>query len=327
MSQRARALVLVALAGAALAAIAVGGAVMQGRGYETQGEAHAQMEPPALELDVFAGGRAADAIRAGERAYERGDAAEASARFETALRVDPGSIEAAVGAAIAAWPDGTTDRLRELVERHPGSGVARLHLGFALAAEGEVDDARAAWREIERVDPDSPAALEAENLLHPEMPRGRPFFIPTAPSDPALDRLPVEARLAELRRRTRLGSGSRRAAAWIAYGAALQRVGRPVSARVAFDRALALAPASAEAATAAAVARFDKDDPSLAFSRLGPLVRTHGRSPVVRFHLGYLLLWLGQMDEAKRQLRLAREAGPRTARGKDAKRLLDSLER
>ena len=323
MAPRARVLGIVALAAAALAAVAVGGAVIQGRGHEPQGEAHRPNEPPALELSVFGSGTAAQALRAGERAYEEGDAAEALARFESAARVRPGSVEAAVGAAIASWPDGTTERLRELAEEHPESGVVRLHLGLALAAEGDEAAARRAWREAERVEPDSPAALQAESLLHPEMPRGRPYFITSAGADPRLDGSSVRERLATLRARTRSGGAD----AWIAYGAALQRAGRPVSARIAFDRAVALAPRSVAARTAAAVARFDKDDPSAAFGRLGPLARSNGRSPVLRFHLGYVLLWLRQVEEAKRQLALAAEAGRRTVHGREAERLLTRLER
>ena len=322
---RARVIALVTLAALALAAIAVGGAVIQGRAFENDeaGEAHRPAEPPPLQLAVYESGALAEDLRAGERAYETGDAREAADRFDAALRRDPESVEAAVGAAIAAWPDGTTESLRELVETHPESGVARLHLGLAVFAEGDAEGARAAWRIAERVDPDSPAALEAESLLHPDMPRGRPFFVPSRASDVRADRLDVEERLERLRARARADGTD----AWIAYGAALQRVGRPLSARLAFDRAVAEDPTSVEARTAAAVARFDKDDPARAFSRLGPLSREHGRSPVVRFHLGYVLLWLGQVEEAKRQLGLAVSAGPRTTHGRDARRLLARLEK
>jgi Flp pilus assembly protein TadD len=152
------------------------------------------------------------------------------------------------------------------------------------------------------------------------MPPGRPFFLPTR-SAPQLDRLSPARQLRALAARTEEGA----AADWILYGTALQRAGRPVSARAAFDRALALAPASVEAEAAAAVARFDKDDPSQAFSRLGPLASSHPRSPVVRFHLGLLLLWLRNVEPARRQLRLAREAGAGTPHGEAAASLLRRL--
>ena len=54
------------------------------------------------------------------------------------------------------------------------------------------------------------------------------------------------------------------------YGAALLRLGRTVSAEREFAAAAALAPHDADAQVAAAVGRFDKANPSLAFSRLGP---------------------------------------------------------
>ena len=46
---------------------------------------------------------------------------------------------------------------------------------------------------------------------------------------------------------------------------------------------------------AAAVALFDKANPSLTFSRLGPLAQRYPKSQSVRFHLGLCLLWLGSV--------------------------------
>jgi hypothetical protein len=45
----------------------------------------------------------------------------------------------------------------------------------------------------------------------------------------------------------------------------------------------------------------------------------------VRFHLGLLLLWIGDLEDARRQLRLARDAGPETALGREAARFLRRL--
>ena len=319
MGSRARVLALVLLAAAGAAALAVGGALLQSGRAEKAAASAKTAPPPALQLNVFGGGREARALRAGERAYEKGDERKALARFRSVLREHPSSLEAAVGAAVASWPKGTIAALERLVAEHPASGVARLHLGLALLARGEVEAARKEWREAERRDGDSPSALEAENLLHPRMPRGRPYFIARA-LPPRLARLPLDEQLATLRRRAARGG----AAAWIQYGAELQRLGRPLSARVAFDRAVALAPGAVSARTAAAVSRFEKDDPAAAFSRLGPLAREHPRSAVVRFHLGYLLLWLGDLDEAERQLRLA-AAGGAGVYGRTARRLLAEL--
>jgi len=250
--------VVAAVAGAA-AAIAVGAAILQGRADHDPGE------PPPLELNA-----ASPALRAAEAAFERGDRRGARARFEALLERDPSSLEAAVGLAVASWPDGTVERLRDLSEEHAGSGLVRLHLGLALFAQGEREEAEREWTEAERRDPDTPAALRAEDLLHPEMAPGRPFFYP------ASDRLDE--------------------------GVALQRAGRPVSALRAFERALAAEPGSLEAQVAVAVALFDKDEPAQAFSRLGPLAGEHPEAEIVRYHLGLVLLWIRALDEAEEQL-------------------------
>ena len=77
--------------------------------------------------------------------------------------------------------------------------------------------------------------------------------------------------------------------------------------------------------TAAAVSRFDKDEPAIAFSRLGPLTRRFPRAQTVRFHLGLLLVWIGDAEGAKRQLQQVRALGSETRLGREAKRFLDRL--
>jgi tetratricopeptide (TPR) repeat protein len=275
VNPRVRARLLVAVIAGVAAAIAVGAAVIQGRADHDPGEA------PPLELNA-----ASAALRAAEATFERGDHRVAGEQFEAFLASNPGSVEAAVGAAIAAWPDGTIERLRELAEEHPASGVVRLHLGLALFSAGKRDEAVQEWREAERRDPDTPAAIRAEDLLHPNMAPGRPYFYP------ASDRL--------------------------ADGVALQRAGRPVSALRAFERALAAEPDSLEAQVAVAVARFDKDEPARAFSRLGPLAGEHPEAEIVRYHLGLLLLWIRALDEAEEQLSRASQGdGSYAGRARD----------
>jgi tetratricopeptide (TPR) repeat protein len=106
----------------------------------------------------------------------------------------------------------------------------------------------------------------------------------------------------------------------------LQRLGRPLSAQAAFQRAVRLDPGSVEAQAALAVSRFDKDAPAEAFSRLGPLARDHPRSSVVRFHLGLLLLWIREVEEAREQLRLAVENDRGGFYGLQARDLLSRLQ-
>jgi tetratricopeptide (TPR) repeat protein len=312
----------VGAAAVSAAAIAVGVA-WTGRGDEevaTAGEPRAGAPPLALDILVESADEAA-ALQEAARLYAAGEREAALAAFEEVLADDPGSLYAQVGAAFARWPDGSLSALSQLEALHPANALVRLHLGLALFWEGHDSEARAAWENAEEVEPDSPAAIRAESLLHPEMPAGRPFFVPGegAPQD-VEGLLPLE-QLAELERRAEAGG----ATDWILYGSALQRAGRPLSAQRAFDRAVELEPGNLEAQTAAAVVRFDKDDPSQAFSRLGPLSAENDAAPVVQFHLGLLLLWLRQLEEATERLETARDEGRGTVWGQEAARLLDRL--
>ena len=113
----------------------------------------------------------------------------------------------------------------------------------------------------------------------------------------------------------------------ILYGVALQRLGRQRSAVRQFDAAAKEEPGNVEAQVAAAVGRFDKARPAEAFSRLGPLTRRFPRSATVRFHLGVLLLWAGEVKEAKTQLVRATRVEPGSRLAREAQRYLDELEK
>ncbi len=202
-----------------------------------------------------------------------------------------------------------------------------LHLGFARFWVGRDNEALQAWRDAARVDPDSPSAGRADDVLHPNFPRGRPHFVPTFGAPPSLTGLSAPRQVATLARRAR----SRDVQAKLLYGLALQRLGHRLSAQRQYDAAVRLEPRNPEARVAAAVVRFDKARPSVAFSQLGPLTRRFPRAQSVRFHLGLMLLWLarvqpGSVEQGKTQLRRARALGPTTVLGREAKRLLDSLE-
>jgi predicted Zn-dependent protease len=115
------------------------------------------------------------------------------------------------------------------------------------------------------------------------------------------------------------------ARAKILYGVALQRLNRPRSAERQFAAAAREAPNDPEARVAAAVGRFDKANPSAAFSRLGPLVRVFPHAQTVRFHLGLLLLWIGQVKQARNELQLARSEDPKSTLGEQASAYLSVL--
>ncbi|HYX77287.1 MAG TPA: tetratricopeptide repeat protein [Gaiellaceae bacterium] len=274
---------------------------------------------PALVLDLgLRSDPEAVALRRANRLYSVGRR-RAAARIFVRYR----SVDAQVGAAVAAWPNNTLPRLDELATRHPSSGVVLLHLGLAQVASGNAKGAEAAWRKALARDPDSEAAVEAESLLHPRFAPGRPPFVPSFGVPAAVARLSPARQLAALERAAR----SRSVEAKLLYGSALQRLGRPVSAEEQFAVAARLAPGNPEARTAAAVGLFSKARPALAFSRLGPLAARFPRSQSVRFHLGELLLWIGQLDKARQELQLARSEGRTTPLGRTAAEFLAKLPR
>ena len=85
-------------------------------------------------------------------------------------------------------------------------------------------------------------------------------------------------------------------------------------------------PDDAEAQVAAAVGLFTKGRPAVAFSRLGPLSARFPHSQSVRFHLGELLIWIGQLQKARQELRLAQGEGKSTVLGKTSHVFLDQLQ-
>jgi tetratricopeptide (TPR) repeat protein len=318
---RLRTYVLVALAAAGTAALVVGLVAF------TRTSPRAAAEPstttpgraPALVLDLgLRTDPEAVALRRANRLYSAGRRRAAGRIFARYK-----SVDAEVGAAVSAWPDGTLARLDELATQHPSSGVVLLHLGLAQVAYRKASAAEAAWRKVLERDPDSEAAVQAESLLHPRFAPGRPPFVPSSGLPAEVAGLSPARQLAAVERAAR----GKDAKAKLLYGSVLQRLGRPVSAERQFAAAARLAPGDAEAQTAAAVGLFSKAKPELAFSRLGPLAPRFPRSQTVRFHLGELLLWIGQLDKARQELRLARREGPSTPLGRTAAEFLAKLPR
>jgi len=321
VSPRFRVSILVALAAAAAAGVTVGATLLSSSGEEAAAPRRAGgglrpgAPPLVLDLGVRTDAEAAD-LRRAAALFDRGRRLQAGRVFAR----HP-SLEAKVGAALAAWPSGR-GRLRVLALEHPRSALVQLHLGLALFWEGRLAAARAAWRRARQLEPDTAYAVRAADLLHPDMAPGLPPFVPSFRPPPQLERLAPPDQLAFLRAVARRGGVREK----LLYGVALQRLDQPLSAAREFEAAAALAPRDPEARVAAAVGRFDKDAPERAFGRLGLLVRTFPGVPTVHFHLGLLLLWLGRVGDAKRELRLARAEGPRTPLGREAERFLARLE-
>ena len=307
-----------AVAAAAVAAVAAAVVSSSGDSATTTTPAPEPREgrpPLSFALGFRTDAEAQDLARAAA-AYQRGDSKAAVALF---ARHD--SLEAKVGSALATWPDGSLDRLEQLAKLYPGIAVVQLHLGLARLWANE-GDAVAAWRSTIEAEPDTPYAIVAGNLLHPQLPRGLPAFIPSFAASPEITRLPPAQQLAALRRAAERGGVRER----LLYGVGLQRVGRPVSASQVFGQAARRAPSDVEALVADAVGRFDKEAPERAFGRLGPLTRTYPNEPSVRFHLGVLLLWTGRIEPAKRQFRLAARSQPGSPLAREAARYLATIE-
>jgi len=319
VSSRARVFSVVALAAVAASGVVVIG-VLATRNNVPSVEPRRGSPPLALDLGLRTDPEARALLQAGTL-YNRGgkdnrDRAEAIfSRYR--------SVEAEVGATLAAWPSGTVAHLQTLAAEHPQSSLVALHLGLALYWSRRSQEAETAWRAAEKLQPDSLYAVRASDLLHPRFPLpGLPTFVPSFAPPPRVRVLTPARQVAALEQGARSGG----AHAKILYGVALQRLDRPRSAERQFAAAAGAAPNDPEARAAAAVGLFDKDNPSLAFSRLGPLVRVFPHAQTVRFHLGLMLLWIADLDRARNELRQARAEGPQTPLGRVAFRYLQVLQ-
>ena len=179
VSARARTALIVA-ALAALAAVVVAGAAVlsadeRDSGAETAVEPQPRegFPPFVLSLGVRDDAEARELRRAAEL-YEAGRRGEARRIFG---RYD--SLEAKLGAAFAAWPE-SEDRIEQLGALYPRSALVQLHVGLARFWAG-TGGAVSAWREARDVEPDTPYAVRADDLIHPDFAPGLPTFVPSFP--------------------------------------------------------------------------------------------------------------------------------------------------
>jgi tetratricopeptide (TPR) repeat protein len=257
----------------------------------------------APELDIDLGVRTdpeAVALRHALKLYAQDHRTAAGAIFARYR-----SLDAQICASLADWPGGF-NRLAELQQANPGSSLAQLELGLAFFWQGRLAQAESAWRGARKAQPDTSYAVRAEDLLYPSDFPGLPPFSPSFALPPHLAGLSSPQYFAAIKTEAKDGGEQ----AKLLYGAALQKLGRPVSAEKQFEAALALAPNDVDARVAVAVGAFDKAKPAVAFSRLGPLVRVYPKAVTVRFHLGLMLLWIGQAKAAKAQLQKVVASGP-----------------
>jgi len=204
---------------------------------------------------------------------------------------------AAVRDALRVWPHGTLARFQLLVRDHPKDPVVQFNYGTALLCVGCLADAEAALRVAKSTGRDTWYEIDADKLLHPQFFQGDgyPLFEPTG-SDPLL-----------------------------VQGVVAQRSGHQHTAERLYAKAARLHPNDPDAQVAAAVGRFDEDKLSLSFSKLGPLVKRFPQAQTVRYHLGLLLAWTGQRDQAVVEFRHAVALGPSTRLGKESAVFLKGL--
>ncbi len=288
MTPKARVVTIVALAGAVAVGATVGGTILQTRGESTGTKA--RKGAPPLELPQS--GPLAQAVKL----YDAGRRSEAGVIFDRYH-----SLSAGIGSAFARWPHGSLDAMKKLVASHPSSALAELHLGLAYYWAGRDNDAAAAWQQAAKVDPDTPYAISALDLLHPNVAPNVPPIVVDAATVP------------------------RAARAKLIEGLTLWNREHSVSARRALHEAVALAPHDPAVLTAAAVSLFSPAHPLAPFPHLGPLTGTYPKAAVVRLHLGELLLWTKQVNKGKAQLRLAAAVEPGSVYAATANEILRAL--
>ncbi|HEY8843586.1 MAG TPA: hypothetical protein VIM23_06750 [Gaiellaceae bacterium] len=315
MSPRGRVFFLVTLAAVVASGVVVLGVLATRSHVAAAPKPRAGRPPLALDLGV----RTDPEARALEQAQQLYKSKQAASAGEIFARYH--SLEAQVGSAFAAWPSGSVASLQALAAEHPQSSFVALHLGLAFYWTRRDAQAVTAWRAARRLQPDTYYAVRANDLLHPQYAPGLPGFVPSFPMPPAIRVLAPARRFAALRQAAERGG----AHAKIFYGTALQQLGHPLSAERQFAAAARLAPNDPDARAAAAVGLFDKDNPSRAFGRLGPLVRVFPHAQTVRFHLGLMLLWSAQIEAARKQLSLAEKEAPKSLLGTQAANVLATL--
>ena len=319
---RRRVVLFVAGAAAIAAGAVVGVTVFQTHGQRTTvpgAVTKARPGPPPLQLEFsLAESPEARALARAETLLDKDrQPAQAAAIFRRYH-----SFEAQLGTLFAGWRGPQSlPAVKSLVAGHPHEPAALLNLGWADYQAGRNADAVAAWRRTARAFPDSPYGVDAQDALHPGTIPGLPIIVTALAPPGSIASLSPARQLAALER----AAAKNDARAKILYGAALWNLRRPLSAERQFAAAAKLAPHDPLARTLAAVGLFSKANPVRAFGRLGPLTAVFPRSPAVQFHLGVLLLYVGDRAKAAKHLAATVADGPQSPYAKPARTLLTSL--
>ena len=144
--------------------------------------------------------------------------------------------------------------LAPVAQRAPKDAVVQFNRGIVLYCAGYLAEAAQAFRAAKTAGRDTYYEMRADEILHPQ------YFTPQDGLYPVFEQEGHDRLLLQ--------------------GALLQRQGHQHSAERVYARAARLRPNDDEAQVAAAVARFDEDNLSASFSRLGPLVQPVPAQPV-----------------------------------------------
>jgi predicted Zn-dependent protease len=253
--------------------------------------------PARIRVIVAVIALAAAAVVAGVVYATRQDPAQPKARCKNgvaAVFYTPSKNTATVRNALSKGPKRAARALEALADEHPKDPVVQFNYATALYCGGFDAEALQAYRKAKRAGRDTRYEVTADVILHPQFfsEGGYPPFVYSGG-----DALLVQGQIA-------------------------QRNYHQHTAERLWARAAKLHPNDADAQVAAAVGRFDMDNLSASFSRLGPLVKRFPKSQTVRFHLGLLLVWTGQAKQAIKELRLAHQLDPGTAMGQQAAKLV-----
>jgi predicted Zn-dependent protease len=253
--------------------------------------------PARIRVIVAVIALAAAAVVAGVVYATRQDPAQPKARCKNgvaAVFYTPSKNTATVRNALSKGPRRAARALEALADEHPKDPVVQFNYATALYCGGFDAEALQAYRKAKRAGRDTRYEVTADVILHPQFfsEGGYPPFVYSGG-----DALLVQGQIA-------------------------QRNYHQHTAERIWARAAKLHPNDADAQVAAAVGRFDMDNLSASFSRLGPLVKRFPKSQTVRFHLGLLLVWTGQAKQAIKELRLAHQLDPGTAMGQQAAKLV-----
>jgi tetratricopeptide (TPR) repeat protein len=314
-------LLVVAVAALVAAAAVVGATLFQSRGEHTTvpgAVTHARPGQPLLELEFGVRNTAENrALAQAEALFDRQhQPARAAAIFR---RYD--SLEAQLGLAFTSWNGPSSlGAVKKIVAAHPNDPAALLNLGWADYQAGRNADAAAAWQRTATRYPDSPYGVDAQDALHGG-PQGLPPIVTGLALPGSIANLPAAAQLSAMKRVAARGG----AQAKLLYGSTLWNLRMPISAERELAAAAKLAPHDPVIRAAAAVALFSKANPTRAFAHLGPLTAVFPHSAPIEFHLGAMLVYIGEYGKAAKQLRAALADGPHSPYAKDAATLLASL--